>query len=185
MTENDNSPVQIEIGSTGIKAVLAGGENLVATTSKVGMNVTKAEQTNGLADSKQPPASEPDAPTYTDQTKNIRELTTKAVMCAMEKLNALLSTVNPTAEQLTTYMELTLKLLDAKEAFEWADAFRAAIMRNPKLLSPNGKGLAGKTLQVRTNATIAQRLDRGDTRTTPKRLIASMPRDDEPTALTG
>ncbi len=165
MTNSDNSPAQIAIGIDGLTVIpqadVKGGE--------------LTDQSTKLAKLEQPPAFDPEPPTYANQTKDIRALTTKAVLCAMEKLNVLLSSVQPTAEQLTQYMELTLKLLDAKEAFEWADAFRAAILRNPKLLSPNGKGLAGKSLQTRTNATIAQRLDRGDTRTTPKRLMASMP----------
>lgn len=173
MTNELNSPVQIEIGSTGITAVVRGG------SVKPALQVDHNDSAASLAKTEQPPALESTVPTYLDQTKSIRELTTKAVMCAMEKLNVLLSTVQPTAEQLTQYMELTLKLLDAKEAFEWADAFRAAIMKNPKLMAPNGRGLSGKSLQTRTNATIAQRLDRGDTRTTPKRLIASMPQDDD------
>lgn len=176
MADMKDSPVSIEIGTTGINVVMSGGESVKQALQS---GVKSTLHIDKMAEMDQPQASEIDPPTLSETKARLRQLTEKAILCAMEKLNTLLATVTPSAAELTAYMDLTLKLMDAKESFEWADAFRAAILKNPKLLSPNGKGLGARGYQTRTNATIAQRLDRGDTRTTPKRLIANMPEDDD------
>lgn len=177
MEDMKNSPVKIAIEENGIK-VMSGGDKRTESIeglAKLEQPVTPAEPATTL----------PDVPTPLDQTKQIRELTNKSLLCAMEKLHTML-TGNIDPAVIAHWMDLTLKLLDARESYLWADAFRAAVLKNPKLMSPNGKGLGPKGFDTRSNGAILQRLERGDTRTTPKRLIASMPTDDiEPAALTG
>jgi hypothetical protein len=137
----------------------------------------------GLAKGEQPLACNTpaaiDPPLLSNPTKDIRALTSKAVLCAIEKLSILMEQVQPTVKDLEMFLTLTLKLMDAKEAYEWADAFRAAVLKNPKLMSPNGKSLGPKALETRSQGAILQRIERGDTRTTPKRLIRDMPSDDD------
>lgn len=174
MEDMKNSPVKIAIEENGIK-VMSGGDK-------------QTESLEGLAKPGQPSTPVeplPDIPTSKEQSDQVRELTNKSLLCALERLYTMMGDgTAPTA--IGAWTEITLKLLDAREAYLWADAFRAAVLKNPKLMSPTGKGLGPKGFTTRSNGTVLQRLERGDTRTTPKRLIASMPTDDDsPVALTG
>ena len=109
--------------------------------------------------------------------KMIRELTNKSVLIALQKLQEMLPKVKE--QDIEKFVNLTLKLLDAQMAFDWSDRFAKTILKNPSLLKTVKGGSRAATAQG--NMATMKKLNQGDGRTTPKKLLKDMPQDEEET----
>ena len=116
----------------------------------------------------------PDPPDTQEIVKQIRELTNKSVLIALEKLTKMLPSLEE--KDIEKFVNLTLKLLDAQMAFDWSDRFAKTILKNPSVL----KGIKGGTRTGIAQGNMAKltKLNQGDGRTTPKRLLKDLPKDD-------
>lgn len=118
-----------------------------------------------------------DPPDTQEIIKQIRELTNKSVLLALKKINEMLPQLDE--KDFEKFVNITLKLLDAQMAFDWSDRFAKTIIKNPALL----KGIKGgsRTGTAQGNMAKLNKLNQGDGRTTPKRLLKDkeLPSDEE------
>jgi hypothetical protein len=165
----ENEP-EIKVNLPKTEIIIGDKETQVASTKEVPV-VIPAPPLHAIKDN-----GDIDPPEEQEIVTQIRKLTNKSVLIALEKLNKMLPSLEE--KDIEKFVNITLKLMDAQMAFDWSDRYARAILKNPSLLK-NLKGGGNRTSTAQGNMTKLNKLNQGDGRTTPKKLKADMPKDDD------
>lgn len=164
----ENEP-EVKVNLPPVEITINDNSTTIAPTSKQ-LVIPPAPVQSARDDGKEEP------PDTQEVIKQIRELTNKSVLIALQKLTEMLPNLKD--QDIQKFVDMTLKLLDAQMAFDWSDRFAKTILKNPALLK-NLKGGGGRTGTAQGNMARMKKLEQGDGRTTPKKLKHDMPQDEE------
>lgn len=120
----------------------------------------------------------PDAPqdggTQTSQYE-LKSMADKAAICIMRKVQLAIDAADwPMLDRLMPHV---MKLLDAQMAMEWSIKWQRHILEKPQNLTALKAGSSLTELN-KGRAMKATKQNKGDGRTTPKRLLKELPSDD-------
>lgn len=110
-----------------------------------------------------------------DSQYELKSLADKAAICIMRQINKLLDAGEFTKAD--ALMPTAMKLLDAQMAMEWSIKWQKSILERPQHLTGLKAGSSLTELN-KGRAIKARKHDKGDQRTTPKRLLKDLPSDD-------
>lgn len=105
----------------------------------------------------------------------LKSMADKAAVCMMRRVQIAIDAEDwPTLDRL---MPTLMKLLDAQMAMEWSIKWQRHILEKPQQLTSLKAGSMLTELN-KGRAMKARKADKGDQRTTPKRLLKDLPQDD-------